>query len=259
MERSADLLVIERAANRFCHRVIDADREFAQIARALVRVQHLVESGGVPVAARFDDTPVLEDQTRVVKALAIAHGGGVILNDAVRALAYRRRINLSVGDIQLSVAGDDGNILDGKGQVGAGPKDMHHVGFFHELDQRLHVAAHLLIIHQRGGEKKLKKIVIAHTGLLRVRHGWPVQIDPAALVDDAVAQLAALVTIIGHGAGVHGGELRVVLIHADVHMRHEMIPIFGLPFQLRVDSGLGVFRMLRIDKTEKETDELVVR
>ena len=42
-------------------------------------------------------------------------------------------------------------------------------------------------------------------------------------------------------------------------MRHEMIPILGLPFELRVNGGLSLLRMLRIDKTEKETDEFVVR
>ena len=62
--------IVERVADGTRDGVVDADGELAEVARALVRIQHFVESGNIPVAARFVDVSVFEDETRVVKALA---------------------------------------------------------------------------------------------------------------------------------------------------------------------------------------------
>ena len=38
---------------------------------------------------------------------------------------------------------------------------MHHVGLFHQLDERAHVAAHLDVIHQRGREEEKTRMISA--------------------------------------------------------------------------------------------------
>ena len=181
------------------------------------------------------------------------------MHDAVCAVLHRRGIDLAVGDVQLSVAGHDRDVLDGKRQIGPGADKADPVSFFHQFDQRLHVLGHLLIVHERGREEEFVKIVVTHTGLLRVRQRGPVQIDPAPLVDDFIAQGSAGVAVIGQRAGVDRGKLRVVFVDADVDVRRHVVPVFIFPFELRVDGGLRFFRVLGVDKAEEQAADLVVR
>ena len=118
VERSRDLLVEEDVLHRVGDVRVEADGELADVARALVGVEDLVELLAVALAGGLDDLAVLEDEADVLEALAVVDGGSVVLEHAVDAVAHGRGEALAVGDVVLAAAGDDADALDREGQVG---------------------------------------------------------------------------------------------------------------------------------------------
>ena len=102
---------------------------------------------------------------------------------AVDAVFDRRGENLTVGNVVRAGTRDGGQALDRKVQVGvAGALELHLVGGFHELLQRLHGVVHVGIVQIADVEVELLERFGRHIGELCHARIRPAQHDPACFV-----------------------------------------------------------------------------
>src|SRR5688572_15844060 len=106
VEAAGDLFVEEDVLHRLHHVRVETERPFADVARALVGVENLIELLRVRVAVgrRGDDLPALKFQADAVEDRAAIHRFAVVLDHAVHAVANRARIALAVRNIPLAPA-----------------------------------------------------------------------------------------------------------------------------------------------------------
>ena len=104
MEAAGDLLVEQNVLHRVGDVRVKADGELADVARAFIGVEDLVELLAVALARGFDDLAVLEDEADVLEALAVVDGGRVVLQHAVDTVADGRGEAFAVGDVLLAAA-----------------------------------------------------------------------------------------------------------------------------------------------------------
>src|SRR5262249_25622666 len=147
MDAAGDLLVEENVLHRPQDERVEANGELPAIAATGVGGEDLVELFGGGTAG-FDGLSISEHQPPGFARRAAEKWGGVELDDPVDALADWGGEDLAVGDVALAVAGDGGDGLDGKREVGlAGAPDAHSVGRLHPFLQRLHGPAHAGVVH----------------------------------------------------------------------------------------------------------------
>src|SRR5919108_2898935 len=106
MDGAADLLVEEDVLREGRHRVVEAERELPDPARALVEPDHLLQE--IRAAGRLgrDHLAALEPEANVVD-LACAEDGRVRESDlALNARLDRRREDLAVGKVLLALRAD---------------------------------------------------------------------------------------------------------------------------------------------------------
>ena len=104
MEAAGDLLVEQNVLHRVGDVRVKADGELADVARAFIGVEDLVELLAVALTRGFDDLAVLEDEADVLEALAVVDGGRVVLQHAVDTVAHGRGEALAVGDVVFAAA-----------------------------------------------------------------------------------------------------------------------------------------------------------
>ena len=147
MKAAGDLLVEQNVLHCVGDVRVKADGELADVARAFIGVEDLVELLAVALARGFDDLAVLEDQADVLEALAVVDGGRVVLQHAVDTVAYGRGEALAVGDVLLAAAGNDADVFDGKCQISfAWSLDVHFVGLAHAVREWRAGSVHFRVI-----------------------------------------------------------------------------------------------------------------
>ena len=117
----------------------------------------------------------------MLKDLALIEAGRVVLHNAVHAVAHGRGVDFPIRNIELAVALDGVHPGNGEAQIRPRSYDMHLVGAFHAGSQRVHGAAHLVIIQRAYVEVEILKRFGTHAGLLGHGRGGIAQHHPAGL------------------------------------------------------------------------------
>ena len=173
VDAAGDLFVEQDVLHRLGAIGVEADGEFADVAGAGVGVEDFVEVFGVG-AGGLDDFAVLEDQAHVGVGDAAVEGGAVVMDDAVDGIAHGGGEDFAVGDVAVAPAGFGGDVLDGKGEVGiARAFEADFVGAVHEVNERVHGAAHFGVVEGADVEEKIFKVFGAHFGHLGHAGGGP--------------------------------------------------------------------------------------
>ena len=115
MERARDLLVEQRVLHRMQNVRIVAERPLAEIARAFIGVQNLVELGRVRSGFSLDDLAFLHRQLDLLKLDALVQRHAVVSNHAFHALSDRCGVAFAVRDVALAVATDRADACDREG------------------------------------------------------------------------------------------------------------------------------------------------
>ena len=149
---------------------IYAQRKLAHITRTLVRIQNFLKQLIVNLRRSPDNPPVLKLQPDSRKYRTVISAVGVKLHITVNRIFNRRRINLAVGNIALSLAFDGRNSLNRKFQMRIRRNDSDPVGLFHQLLQTGHRRAHFAIIKQTGFKIEVFKFFQRHFRHCRHRH-----------------------------------------------------------------------------------------
>ena len=118
VQAAADLLVVEGVLHGLVDARVDPQGELAQVAGALVGVEQALEPL-LLVGLGLDDLAVLEGQLDALEGDAVFERRGVEGDGAVDRVAHRSREDLAVGDVVLTRRLEDGDALDGEGEVGA--------------------------------------------------------------------------------------------------------------------------------------------
>src|ERR1043165_5191310 len=105
---------------------IEAERELADVARARIGIENLVQLLGV-VAGCFDDLPVLELQPNAVEPGSLVNAGGVEEDVALNRIPDRTTENFPVRNVAIAATDNGADILDAEAQVRARPFDFHPV------------------------------------------------------------------------------------------------------------------------------------
>ena len=165
MEGALYLLVKQGILHRFGNEGVDADGKLADIARAFVRIEDLVELLG-KAAGGFHDFALFKYQAHVFMRQSLVERGGIVLQHTLYAVADGRGVDLTVGYVEETVAFDGRLPFDGKAQVGPSGGQAHLIGALHQLDQRIHRPAHGAVIQRADFEEEVLKGLCAHAGLL---------------------------------------------------------------------------------------------
>ena len=127
---TADLFVKQDIPHRFGHVRVDADGEFADIARALVGIEYGIDLFG-KIARGGNNLAVLKGERNVFKLRAVLNGRRVIRDFAVDAVSYGRGIHFAVGNIHVSRALHRADPFDRKGKIGIFCHKANLVGLVH--------------------------------------------------------------------------------------------------------------------------------
>ena len=145
MNRAGYLFVEEDISDGFRDAGIESEGEFAYVARALVGIEYLIRFLGV-IRGRFHNLAVFEDESDVLEFDAVFDGGDVIMNDAVDAVFNGCGVYFSVRNIALALALYSADTFYREGEVGILRDDAYFVRLIHEVDERRHRFAHLLVV-----------------------------------------------------------------------------------------------------------------
>ena len=185
MEAAADFLIKQRVLHRVQHIRIDADGKFAEIARALIGIQQCVDACGV-VGGRLDDLAVLDLETDIFVGEALFLAEGIVGDHAVHRFFDRSGVDFAVRNVAASVAFDCRNALDGEGQIGVRTDQTHLVCALHEINQRIHSAAHFVVVQCADIEEKVFEGFLRFVCELCHRRVRIAQHDPFGAVDAPV-------------------------------------------------------------------------
>jgi hypothetical protein len=180
VQRAGDFLVEQDVAHRIQNVRIEAERKFADVTRAGVRVQNLIQPLRV-VRRGLDDFAVLEFQPDVFKLRARIKRRRVELDDAVHGIFHRAGKHFAVGNVAVALAHLRADALDAEVKVRAGRFEMDAVRFSSSLFSGT-IAAHLRVIHRADVEIQILERLRAHARRLRHARRGPAQHAPARLV-----------------------------------------------------------------------------
>ena len=181
VQRAANFFIEQNIAHRVHHIRIEPERKLADVARAGIGIENLVEAFGV-AAGSLDDFAVLEFQLHVFKLGACVERRCVVLKRAVDGIFYGARKHFAIGNVAIARARDGGHPFDAETQIGAGRFEVHVLGFGHSLDERLHGLGHSAVVEGAHVEIKILERLGAHIGRLRHTRRGPAQHDPTSLV-----------------------------------------------------------------------------
>ena len=227
VEGTGDLLVEEDVQHGRGDVGVEADGEFADVARPLVGVEDLVELLR-PVARRPGDPAFFKPQLHVRKRHAVIERGRVEPDDAVDRIAHRRGKALAVGDVAVARASHGGDVPDAEAQVGARTREAHAVRAVHAVRQRREGALHLAVIQGAHVEEEVLEGLGAHARLLRHGRRRPAQHHPPGLghADIEVHGLEPALLVEPHGLARHVRHLHHVPAaaqgHVGLHPLHAM-------------------------------------
>ena len=165
MEASADLLVEESVLHRREDVRIYSDSEFSEIASPFVCIQQSVYPVGI-VGSSFDYLTVFYFKLYILVGETLLLREGVVAYSSVHGFSDRSSIDFAVGNISEAVAFDSGNIFDRESQVCSGSLDVDSVCAVHQIHQRIHSLAHLLVIESADIEVKSFKGFLRFVGQL---------------------------------------------------------------------------------------------
>src|SRR5439155_17768605 len=117
VERTGDLLIEQGVQDRLADVGVEAERELADVARSLVRVEDAIQ----PIlrsSRRPNDAPSLEGQADLLERGAQVEGGGVVGDRAFDRFAYRGGVALAVGEVAAALALDRRHVPDAEGEIG---------------------------------------------------------------------------------------------------------------------------------------------
>ena len=185
VERARDFFVEQDIAHRLEDVRVEAEREFADVARAGVAVQHAVQRGGV-VGGGALDAAFGEFQPHIVEGVALINAGDVEGHMALDAFFHRAGKHFAVGDVAVAAASHGADVFDGKSEVGAGALDVDLVGAVHQGFERGHARGHAAVVECANVEVKILERRGAHLRLLGHGGRGPAEDDPFGLVDAPV-------------------------------------------------------------------------
>lgn len=238
---SVDFFVEQDAAGGVFDVRIEVDGELADVARARVGIQHLIQHGRPfrRFGVRGLDAAIFERQLDEREPLAVVVGGAE-LDRAVDRFFDRGGVALAVWDVVFAGAGCGAESVDAQREVGVlrGADDPAFFGVGHELLQGAHRFRHAAIVEQADVSVERLELRQRHAarrgeGFGR-RHGH----EPARVVD-AVFRHRPHGLLVQRAEIVRQRHLReiVVVVDADValHGFH--------PFQHRRAVGLEIVGM----------------
>ena len=98
---AGNFLVEQNIAHRNVHVGVNAYSELADVTRALIGIENLVDLLGV-IGSSLDDLAVIEHEPHVFVLKPLLHRRSVVGNNAVYAVFYGCGINLAVGNVALA-------------------------------------------------------------------------------------------------------------------------------------------------------------
>jgi len=225
VERAGDLFIEENVEQRPADEGIDPEGELTDETGARVGVENLVEKLAF-VRAGGSDAPFVELKLDALVDHAVIDAPGGEADAPLDRLADRCGIDLTVGQIVLSGAGDDRHLLDREAQVGSRSLDAHTVGLRHQPDQRRHGRGHFGIVE--GADRKIKILKRLAALLGQLRHGrmGPAQHYPAGFgdADRLVHRLPPESLVEAHlffrDVGQLGAVVRPAQADVGLHARH---------------------------------------
>lgn len=123
---------------------------------SFVRVQQTVDPRRI-VGFRFDDPPVFHRKAHILIDKALHFAGSIVTNHSVDRIPHRRRIDLSVWKVHLSVAFYGRNTFDRERQVCARTDQPYPVSTVHQRRQLIHRLTHFPVIHGAHVKEKIFK------------------------------------------------------------------------------------------------------
>src|SRR6185312_13657509 len=119
VQRAGDFFIEQNIAHRTEDVGIEAEREFADVTRAWVRIQNFIEALRV-VRRCVDNFAVFEFEADVFEFGAGIERGRVELNYAIDRILHRAGKDLAVGNIAIAFAHLGADAFDAEFQIGAG-------------------------------------------------------------------------------------------------------------------------------------------
>src|ERR1041384_59764 len=106
------------------HVRIEAERELADVARAWIGIENLVQLLGV-VARRLHHFPVLEFQPDIVEPRSLINARRVESDVSLDGILYRTTKDFAVRNVAVAAADYGADALDAEAQFGARSPDLH--------------------------------------------------------------------------------------------------------------------------------------
>ena len=185
VERARDLFVEQDVAHRMQDVRVEAEREFADVARAGVAIQNAVERGGV-VRRGALDAALGKFEPHIVESVALINARDIEGHMPLDAFFHRAGENLAVRNVAVAAAGHRADVFDGETEVGAGAFEMNLVGAIHERFESGHAGSHAAVVERADIEEKILEGRGAHLRLLGHCGCGPAEDDPLGLVDAPV-------------------------------------------------------------------------
>ena len=144
----------------------------------------------------LDDFAVLKFKAHVFKTESVFDGRCVVAYHAVDAVLDGSGVNFAVGDVARAVAFDCGYAFYGEGQIGVFCHNPHFIRAIHQINQRIHRIAHLLIVEAAYVEEVVLKRFGAHAGKLTHARSGVSQNNPTGVGDASVAVYGDAVSLV---------------------------------------------------------------
>ena len=235
VHRAADLLVEEDVAREAVDLVVEAERNLADAARAVVELEQRAEVILTAGGLRGDDPPLLQAEPRVVDLATSEDGRKPEPDRAVDAAFDRARVDLAVGDVLATVGGTPGAAPDDDGQIGVLADDAQLADRAELVRPRLHLLADagpvsdgVIVEDVAGAENEGLVVFERHLGILGVGLRRTKRPAPAMLATrDPVTAAKRKLTLRGQLAlpavGVRSRERARVRLRPDRHRRVDRV------------------------------------
>ena len=117
MERTRDLLVEQNIEHRVVDVWIKSDSKLADISRALICIENVVELFAV-IGRRIHDLTALKVEANIVKYRSLIECWRIKMDNAVDRFPDGSGKAFAIGDISFTGAWDDGDVPDAEFQIG---------------------------------------------------------------------------------------------------------------------------------------------